>query len=56
MEKNLIIKRLGMIERLIKSADSRPEFLFLLGMKEALSPLRFLPYFIKEKGGESQNA
>ena len=50
MEKNLIKEQLELIERLIEEADSKEEYLFLLGMKEALGPFRFI---IELKGGDS---
>ena len=49
MEKNLIKEQLELIERLLSKVNSREEYLFLLGMKEALLPFRFI---IELKGGD----
>ncbi len=48
MEKNLIKEQLKKIEELLSKANSPEEYLFLLGMKEALVPFRFI---IELKGG-----
>lgn len=42
MEKNHIKTQLKKIESLIPKASSKFEFIYLLGMKEALQPLRYL--------------
>ena len=52
MEKNLIREQLEEIEKKINKADSKADYLFLLGMKEALTPLRYLFNLIELKGGE----
>jgi hypothetical protein len=55
MEKNLITQRLELIENLLRRAESKEEALFLLGMREALKPFRFLLNFIELKGGNHEN-
>jgi len=51
MEKNTIKQKLDLIEKLLGAVNSREEYLYLLGQKEALLPLRFLFDFIQVKGG-----
>ena len=41
MEKNIIQQRLELTDKLLESVNSKEEFLFLLGVKEALMPLRY---------------
>ena len=48
MEKNIIKERLELIEKLLDEVNSREEYLFLLGEREALVPFRYL---IELKGG-----
>jgi len=52
MEKNLIKEQLELVESLIDKAGSKEVYLFLLGMKEALAPFRYLLDLIKLKGGD----
>jgi len=52
MEKNLIEEQLEMISKLLKQANSKEDMLVLLGMKEALNPLRYYLTLIQLKGGE----
>lgn len=52
MEKNVIKERLELIEKLLDEVNSREEYLFLLGEREALLPLRYL---IELKGGAEEN-
>ena len=53
MEKNLIKEQLELIEKLIEEADSEEEYLYLLAMKEALTPFRYLFNLIELKRGDS---
>jgi hypothetical protein len=51
MEKNIIKQQLELIEKLLKRVNSRHEYFFLLGAKEALLPFR---YSIELKGGDER--
>ena len=42
MEKNIIREHLDEIEKLLEAVNSKEEYLILLGMKEALMPVRYL--------------
>jgi len=55
MEKNLITQRLELIEKLSSKAETKEETLLLLGMQEALKPLRFLFQLTELKGGNYKN-
>jgi hypothetical protein len=48
MEKNIVKERLELIDRLLHEVNSKEEYLFLLGEREALIPFR---YSIELKGG-----
>ena len=71
MEKNIIQQRLELVEKLMNEVNSKEEFLWLQGMRDALQPLRYVldiqsnpyqdhwlglnKYSIQMKGGASKD-